>query len=79
VIKIKRSIRYGAKFHVVGKSGEKWRVENWWPTSCPLLSTFLANFCLKHLHFPSFWVYYYIVNKKRREKEWEMGLTIAKI
>ena len=77
MIKIKRSIRYRAKFHVVGKSGEKWRVDergeggarSWWPTSCPLLSTFSANFCLKHLHFPSFWVYYYIVNKKRREKE----------
>lgn len=27
VIKIKRSIRYVAKFYVVGKSGEKWRVE----------------------------------------------------
>jgi hypothetical protein len=27
VIKIKRSIRYGAKIHVVGKSGKKWRVE----------------------------------------------------
>jgi hypothetical protein len=41
VIKIKRSIRYGAKFHVVGKSGEKWRVEK---MRLELVANFLPPF-----------------------------------
>jgi hypothetical protein len=55
VIKIKRSIRYGAKFHVVGKSGEKWRVEKIrWELVANFLPPFVnifSKFLLKILAF----------------------------
>lgn len=46
VIKIKRSISYGAKFYVVGKSGEKWRVEKMRARSWyQLLAPSCQHFC----------------------------------
>jgi hypothetical protein len=55
VIKIKRSIRYVAKFYVVGKSGEKWRVEKMrWELVANFLPPFVnifSKFLLKILAF----------------------------
>lgn len=55
MIKIKRSIRYGAKIDVVGKSGEKWRVEKMrWELVANFLPPFVnifSKFLLKTLAF----------------------------